>query len=121
MLLTFNHKIKFLFDENVDKRLERYLKKNGVDVLLKPKGLSNGKLAEFSKVEQRIFVTNDEDFSHFAKEDIFSVIWLRVPQRSIDVLIKEFSNLLKKIQLDEIKGKLIILQENKFEINSLKY
>ena len=63
---TSPSKLKFLFDENVDMRLKRFLEKQGVDIILNPKGVSNGKLAEFSKSEQRILVTNDKDFVEFS-------------------------------------------------------
>jgi len=51
--------IKFLLDENVKRKLLMFLKSNEYNAVSKTKGLSNGKLAEFSKSEQRIFVTND--------------------------------------------------------------
>ena len=54
---TSQSKLRFLFDENVDKRLERFLKKQGIDVVSKPKGLSNGRLAEFSKSGKHILLT----------------------------------------------------------------
>jgi len=87
-LSTFQSKLKFLFDENVDERLKRFLKQQSVDVITNPKRLSNGKLADFSKSEQRVLVTNDEDFTEFTKEEIFSVVWLSIPQRKIESLIK---------------------------------
>ena len=71
--------MKFLLDENVKKRLLIFLKSEGYDTISKPKGLDNGKLAGFSKSEQRIFVTNDCDFLDCDEEDIFSLIWLRIP------------------------------------------
>ena len=114
---TSQSKLKFLFDENVDKRLERLLKQQGVDVISKPKGLSNGKLAEFSNSEQRILVTNDEDFIEFSKEKVFSLVWLRIPQRNIKSLINSFSKLLKeKTKPEDFKGFLISLKEDDFEI-----
>jgi len=73
-LLISPSKPKLLFDENVDTRLERFLKQQGVDVISKPKRLSNGKLAEFSKSEKRVLVTNDEDFLKFSKGEISSVV-----------------------------------------------
>ena len=122
-LLTSHSKPKFLFDENVDKRLERFLKKQGVDVISKPKGLSNGKLAEFSRLEKRILVTNDDDFTnieHFPKEKSFSVVWLRIPQDKLQSLLESFSKLLKeKTKSEDFEGKLITLKEERFNIDSL--
>lgn len=95
-LSTFRSKIKLLFDENVDKRLERFLKHKEVDVISKPKGFSDDKLAEISKLEQRILITNDDDFTKFPKERLFSVIWLRILQNKLELLMTAFSKLLKE-------------------------
>ena len=121
-LSTSQSKVKFLFDENVDNRLKRFLKQQGVDVILKPKGLSNGKLAEFSKSEQRVLITNDEDFIEFTKEKIFSIVWLRIPQRKIKSLINSFSKLLKdKSKPVDFEGFLIELREDgKFKSSKIK-
>src|SRR3990167_4491167 len=81
-LISNDKKLKFLLDENVKKELLQFLKKD-FDVIFKPKGLSNGRLAELSKSEQRVFVTNDWDFTDkfsYNKETIFSIVWLRIPQ-----------------------------------------
>ena len=120
-LSTSQSKLKFLFDENVDERLKRFLVQQGVDVILKPKGLSNGKLAEFSKSEQRVLVTNDEDFVDFTKDEIFSVVWLRIPQRNIQSLKDSFSKLLKdKSKPEDFIGLLITLKEGKIEMSKIK-
>ena len=118
-LSTSPLKIKFLLDENVDKRLEKFLKQQGIDVIFKPKELSNGKLAEFSKSEKRVFVTNDDDFLEFGNKEIFSLIWLRIPQRKIESLKHSFSKLLNELKPEEFKGKLIILYEERFELRPL--
>ena len=122
-LLTSPSKIKFLFDENVDRRLETFLKQQGVDIIRKSKQLSNGKLSEFSKSEERVFVTNDWDFNDkfvYNKETIFSVVWLRIPQRKIESSKQSFSKLLKEVKPEEFKGKFIALYEDKFEISELE-
>ncbi|MBU1501478.1 MAG: DUF5615 family PIN-like protein [Nanoarchaeota archaeon] len=111
--------LKFLLDENVKRDLLNFLTSEGYDVTFKPKGLSNGKLAAFSKSEQRIFVTNDEDFTEFTKEKIFSLVWLRTPQDKPESLISSFSKLLKETNSEYFKGKLIIISEDKFEISPL--
>src|SRR3989344_8742756 len=96
--LVSHLELKFLFDQNVDKRLERFLKKNGVNVTSKPRGLSDRELAGFSISEKRVLVTNDDDFinsEQFFRESIFSVVWLRIRQDKPDLLIKSFSSLLE--------------------------
>src|SRR3989338_7776612 len=106
---------KFLKDENVKKRLEIFLKQQGFDVVSKPKGLSNGKLAEFSKLEKRVLVTNDTDFSNLeqlSSDKIFSVVWLRIPQDKPESLIPAFSKLLKETTSSEFEGRLFILKRD---------
>jgi len=108
-------KLKFLLDENVKKELLGFLKQQGLDVVFKPKKLLNGILAEFSKSEQRVLVTNDKHFadsSKFPKEKIFSVIWLRIPQDKPEALLKSFFKLLKdKSKPEDFEGFLIELGE----------
>ena len=108
--------LKFLSDENVDKRLERFLEQQGADIISKPKGLSNGKLAAFSKSEQRVLVTNDKHFadsSKFPREKIFGIVWLRISQREIESSKSSFSKLLKdKSKVEDFEGFLIELEED---------
>ncbi|MBS3080989.1 DUF5615 family PIN-like protein [Candidatus Pacearchaeota archaeon] len=114
--------IRFLSDENVDKRLEKFLKEKGVDIISKQKGLGNGELATFSKSEKRILITNDEDFSnseYFPKEKIFSVVWLKIPQDKIELSKSAFLNLLKETKPEDFEGNLIILYGDKFRIESI--
>ena len=115
--------VKFLRDENVKRRLEIFLTKQGFDIISKPKGLANGKLAEFSKSEKRVFITNDWDFtdkSLYPKEKIFSVVWLRISQDKPELLITAFSKLLKeKSSIEDFEGNLITLYEDRFEVSKL--
>ncbi|MDO8460703.1 MAG: DUF5615 family PIN-like protein [Nanoarchaeota archaeon] len=113
------NKPKFLLDENVKKKLLLFLKSEEYDVVFKPKGLSNGKLAEFSKSEERVFVTNDDDFLGFTKEKLFSLVWIRVSQNNEELLIDSFSKLLRELDSKDFKGKLIVLYEEKFEVTQL--
>lgn len=117
---VFLSKIKFLSDENVDERLKKYLIKQGLDIISKPKELSNGKLAEFSKSEKRVLVTNDSDFTDpwtFPREKIFSVIWLRIPQDKLKSAIDSFSKLIK--DPPNFEGNLIILYEASIDVKRI--
>ena len=113
------NKPKFLLDENVKKNLLIFLKSEGFNAISKPNGLSNGNLAEFSKSEERVFVTNDEDFLEFSKEKIFSVVWIKVSQNNEELLINSFSKLLKELDSKDFKGKLVILYDGRFEVSPL--
>ena len=105
-----------MLDENVKKELLKFLNSKRYDSISKPKGLLNGELAEFSKLEKRILVTNDEDFIGFSKERIFSAVLLKLPQDKPESLLDTFSKLLKEIKPEDFEGKLIILKEGKFEV-----
>jgi|TARA_Y100000034_G_scaffold132833_1_gene196767 predicted nuclease of predicted toxin-antitoxin system len=112
--------MRFLLDENIKKELLQFLNSEGLDAVWKPKGLSNGRLAEFSKSEKRILITNDKDFihsEHFPSEKVFSVIRLKVRQSRPDRLIASFKNLLNSDI--EFEGNLITLFEDKFVIDSI--
>jgi len=111
-----NKQLRFLADENIRKDLLKFLRAEGYDIIFKPKGLSNGKLAEFSKSEQRVVVTNDKHFadsSKFPKEKIFGVVWLKIPQYKPDALFNTFSKLLEdKSKPEDFEGFLIELEED---------
>lgn len=108
-------KPKFLLDENVKRRLERFLSSKGYDAIA-PKELSNGRLASLSKSEQRVLVTNDEDFANaelYDRNRMFSVVLLKIPQNEPEELINAFSRLLE--EREEFEGFLIILEKDKAE------
>lgn len=114
--------LKFLLDENVKLRLLSFLKAKGFDVEKATKKSSDEKLASLSKLEQRIFITSDSDFTdpeQYSKEKIFSIVWLRIPQDKPESLISAFSKLLKEINPKDFEGNLITLQENSFDITPI--
>jgi predicted nuclease of predicted toxin-antitoxin system len=98
--------------------LYKFLKKLKINVILAAKGSTNGELAKLSLSQKRVVVTNDEDFSKMSEREIFGVIWLKIPQDNPQLLVKKFSELLKREKL-ELKGKLVILHPDKIEIFSL--
>jgi len=112
-----DNELKFLLVENIQKELLKFLKSKGYDVEFKPKGLSNGKLAELSKSERRVLVTNDEDFAEFTKEEIHSVVWLRIPQDEPEALPRAFSKLLD--EREKFEGYVIVLEKEKTEVFQL--
>ncbi|OGX07135.1 MAG: hypothetical protein A2Z88_00145 [Omnitrophica WOR_2 bacterium GWA2_47_8] len=116
-------KPKFLLDENVKKELLQFLETKEYDAVAKPKGLTNGRLAAFSKSESRVFVTNDADLADpvlFPRESIFSVVWLQIPQNKPEALLRVFSSLLEERQAPaDFEGYLIILRESGAEISRI--
>lgn len=108
---TLNH--KFLIDENVRIELFRFLTHKDLDVALATKSVPDSSHASISKKQSRILVTNDEDFTHYTKDEVFSVIWLRISQSDSNALITSFEKLLK--ELKTFKSKLVILNERGWE------
>jgi len=108
---TLNH--KFLLDENVRIELFRFLTHKDFDVAFATKSVPDSQHASLSKKQSRILVTNDEDFTHYTTDEIFSVVWLRISQSDPDSLIASFEKLLK--ELKTFKGKLVLLKEKSWE------
>ena len=110
-LSILNH--KFLLDENVRIELYRFLKQHQFDVKVALKSAPDSQHALISKKQSRILVTNDEDFTQYTTDEIFSVVWLRISQSDPRSLITSFEKLLK--ELKTFKGKLIILTAKGWE------
>ena len=106
-------KPKFLIDENVKRELLDFLKKEGWDVKTLAKGAKDKTLAQVSKREKRVLVTNDEDFSYYKKSESFSVVLLKIPQSDSENLIVEFEKVLK--QVENFGNNLFILRVGNFE------
>ena len=108
--LTPSH--KFLLDENVRIELSKLLISEGFDVKLAPKSSADKTLASISLKEGRILVTNDGDFSRYSSDKVFSVVLLKIPQKSVEDLKSSFANLL--IGLREFKNQLVILETGRW-------
>ena len=108
---------KFLLDENVRLELYKLLEFLGIDIKLSPKGTTDVRLAEISLKEKRIIITNDQDFTEYPKNKIFSVIWLKIPQNDPNELVSSFKKLLD--ENTDFSGRLIILEPGKWEVHSL--
>ncbi|MBI3190831.1 DUF5615 family PIN-like protein [archaeon] len=102
---------KFLLDENVRIELLKFLKKNSFDAV-QVRGITNGKVAEISRLQKRVLVTNDSDFTNrslYPKENVFSVVILKLPQSDAVLLIKSFS-LVLKFKPEDLKGRIFELK-----------
>lgn len=107
---------RFLLDENVRVELARFLQTRDVNVKLAPKGASDALLANISKREKRVFVTNDKDFFLMDKNRTFGVVWLRVPQKDVGALFSSFHILLNECRI--FSNRLIILGENGWSMHT---
>lgn len=105
--------ISFLIDENVRIELFRFLQTKGFDVKRVVPSSSDTDIAAISKKEQRVLITNDEDFVEYDKDKIYSFIWLRIPQNDKAVLLSSCMKLLGECR--SYKGVIIILKPNSWE------
>ncbi len=103
-------KMQFLLDENVRKELFPLLQNLGFSARIAPKGASDETIAQISIKENRVLVTNDEDFSEYPKSTVFSVVWLRIPQNDPQSLLVMFNKLLRECH--DFNGRLIVLEKN---------
>ncbi|KKQ75166.1 MAG: hypothetical protein US96_C0016G0020 [Candidatus Woesebacteria bacterium GW2011_GWB1_38_5b] len=69
---------KFLIDENVKRKLALSLKSKNFDIEIVTKAATDNQIALISKRDSRILITNDKDFGECTKQEIFSVILLRI-------------------------------------------
>ena len=116
---TSASKPKFLLDENVRHELFVFLKSKGWDVKFVPKGSTDREVARLSKKERRVLVTNDADFTLpelYSTDDLFALIWLRLPQADKEGLLATFVLLLDKVE--DFAGKVVILHRESWEVAS---
>src|SRR3989338_3642422 len=104
---------KFLLDENVRQDLYHFLRSQHIDTRFVSKSASDRTIQEVSLREKRILVTNDNDFTLCAKEEIFFVVWLRIPQHSALACIKAFQKLLEDRM--DFAWKIIVLKPHTWE------
>ena len=55
--------MRFLADENLDRRVAVRLRRAGHDITSAPKGLADKAAAELAKAQARVLLTHDEDFA----------------------------------------------------------
>ena len=113
--------MKFLFDENVHNGLLSFLSKLGHDVKLTPKSIKNGEVFKLALSEQRLLITRDKHFIEepFLSKEHFGIWLIRIDAGDLELQEKRISELLKQLSSEQLKGKLIILYEERFEVTPL--
>jgi predicted nuclease of predicted toxin-antitoxin system len=87
--------MRFLLDENVHRGLLSFLTSLGHDVVLSPKGLSNGEVFNFAISEKGVLVTHDRDFAvHSPLVDHPGIILLKILPKDINQTKAAFERLL---------------------------
>ena len=99
---------RFLLDENVRVELGRWLRSAGYDVHEASRATGDAVVAAQALRDHHILVTNDEDFCAFSQDEIYAVIWLRIPQNDPQALLRSFQKLLAECA--QFAGQLILLR-----------
>ena len=107
-MLLSTRPVRFLLDENVRLELGKFLRSRKFNLKWAGKGSSDQLLARLSKKEHRVLVTNDLDFTEMPAGEIFSVVWLRLPQNNPSLLIASFEKLLVECKI--FQGRIIWLE-----------
>jgi len=114
--------IKFLADENLYTPMVEALRGLGYDVLDAKEGLvgsPDDSLYVLAKRKKRILVTMDLDFSNillYPLHNHYGIIVLRLPDLSITKATEIFEKRLKRVNLDDIKGKVVIIEPNRVRL-----
>lgn len=106
----FLKKPQFLLDENVRVELDDCLISLKVDFIRLAPSTPDTIIAERSLTDERIVVTNDEDFANAPKGKVFAVVWLKTPQKDVLALTTSFHKLLNECAA--FKEQLVILNVN---------
>ncbi len=108
---------KFLLDENVRVEVKQFLESTGYSVEYAPKGTTNGRVVSLANTKQCVLVTRDSDFLNsvlFPPNQFFGIIVLQIHPPEAEKLIKGMELLLSEVK--EFKGKLFIVEEERYEI-----
>lgn len=108
---------KFLLDENIRIEIKEFLESKGFSAEYVTKGISNGRLALLVKEKKLVLLTRDSDFLNsvlFPPNQFFGIIVLQIHPPEAEKLIKGMELLLSEVK--EFKGKLFIVEEERYEI-----
>jgi len=108
---------KFLLDENVHARLLTSLERKDIAIEAVGKGEKDATIAQQTRKEQRVLITNDSDFirpEKYGKGDIYAVVWLRIPQRDVESLTSSFEQFLRQYE-GSIQDTLIVLKPGSWD------
>lgn len=112
-------RMKFLADENVKRRLANFLLERGYEVKFIPKGSTDLEVAKIAKGEGRILLTHDSDFSNtlaFPPSEYSGIIIFKVHPPTFSKLREALESLLERLKPEDLSGRLIILEKERFWI-----
>ncbi len=115
--------MKFKLDENISPQAAKVFTNHGFDVHSvrdeELTGCNDDHLISVCTVEQRILVTLDLDFSDIRKyppSSYMGIIVLRTEKQSRNHIISILERVIPILKKENIKGKLMIIEENKIRL-----
>ena len=122
-LLKKKESPQFLADECVFVTTIRLLRGKGYKINSaseeKLLGISNGVLLKKAKVQKKILVTNDLDFSNILLYPLGShsgIIILKITKKTEAQVHSVFLKLLEEISLPSIYGSLVVIDKNRYRV-----
>jgi len=106
-------KPKFFSDEDIDARLVRFLRDNGVDIIYVEKGVKNSRLYSLACKEERGILSRDKDFlntSLFSPSKLPAIVVIRVHPPILSKLKPLVFGFIEKFS-DDMRGKTWELRE----------
>lgn len=103
-------KIRFYLDEQVDYAVARGLRVRGIDVLTTPdahnRGLGDEGQLSYARSENRVLVTQDEDFLIYARQSIdhTGIVYYKTQTRSVKQVIRALLALYDETSAEEMIG-----------------
>lgn len=112
--------VKFLIDENISPKTQKFLAELGFDVtILKTRGISDEEVVTQAIEQNRVIITLDLDFGeifHFDERGRVGIIVLRIVPPTVENINAVLERLLSSIDIDEHEKNLIIVNWNKHRI-----
>jgi len=111
--------MRFLIDENVRKEVIDFLKAEGHDILVVPRGSSDDKVIQIARGEKRIILTHDQHFANillYPPEELPGIIRIKIHPPSAPPIIGALRDFLAKFTPERLEKKLIILEKDGFRI-----
>lgn len=117
--------IKFLADENIPFGVTKFLLDRGFDVKAVAgegsAGACDNAVISLARKEERILVTCDKHFANilaYPPQSHHGIIRIRIHPPLIDDFVRALDQLMRKFDLNSIKGSLIVLEREGFRVRS---
>jgi predicted nuclease of predicted toxin-antitoxin system len=111
--------MRFIVDENVRSEACQFLKTSGHDVLTPERGAEDCEIANIAQREKRIILTHNQHFADillFPPQEYAGIIRIKIHPPSAPIIINALKDFLAKFTAGQLKGKLVILEEDGFRI-----